>query len=70
MLTDDGKQRTIYVRNYGLFTPMRTRMFLTPDNTARFKLTYDQDKQAGAGIAQWYEAWQANGFNKISLPSG
>ena len=69
-LSDDGKQRTIYVRSHGLWRPMRTRMFTTPDNNTRFKLSYDQDKGTGEGIATWYARWQEAAFNKIALPTG
>jgi hypothetical protein len=68
MLSDDGKRRTIYVRSHGMWRPMRSRMFIAPDGTTSFGWTYDQDKQTGEGIAHYYEAWKAAGFDKISVP--
>lgn len=69
MLQDDGKKRSIYTRAHGLWRPMRSRMFLTPDNTTNFRWTYDQDKGTGEGIATWYERWSTAGFNKIAIPA-
>jgi hypothetical protein len=67
-MEDTGKQRNIYVRAHGVKRPMRTRMFLPQDTATQFVLRYDQDKGTGDGITQWYEAWEAAGFNKIPLP--
>jgi hypothetical protein len=67
-LEDTGKERRVYVRNHGLKKPMRTRMFSVPDNVTSFRMAYDQEKQSGAGIADWMKAWQAAGYSKIALP--
>jgi len=67
-IEDTGKQRLIYVRNHGIKRPMRTRMFSVPDGVTKFVCQYDQDKGTGAGIEQWYSAWQAAGFNRVPLP--
>jgi hypothetical protein len=68
-MDDDGKKRTVFVRNHGMHRPMRTRMFLTPDGLNKFTFTYDQDKQTGLGISDYYDAWKASGFKKINLPT-
>jgi hypothetical protein len=70
-IEDTGRARIIYVRAHGIKTPMRTRMFLAGDKTF-FVCKYDQTKSANGdnnGIAQWYEAWKENGFNKTALPN-
>jgi hypothetical protein len=69
-IEDEGKQRWIYVRNHGKFKPMRTRMFATPDGNTRMRLTYDQDTQQGTTLEALYQAWEANGFDKLTLPAG
>jgi hypothetical protein len=67
-IEDTGKERRVYVRAHGIKRPMRTRMFTAPDNVTSFVLPYNQDKESGDGITQWYEAWQSAGFNKVPLP--
>lgn len=67
-IEDTGKQRLVYVRAHGLKRPMRSRMFALGDKT-NFTLQYNQEKEQGDGIKEWYEAWQTAGFNKIELPS-
>jgi hypothetical protein len=69
MLSDDGKRRRIYIRAHGMWRPMRTRMFTAPDGVTSFGWTYDQDKQTGEGITDYYEAWRKNGFDKCGVPS-
>jgi hypothetical protein len=64
---DTGKQRLIYLRNHGVKRPMRTRMFLLPPNKQTLVWNYDQHTGKGDTIAGWYEAWKANGFNKLPL---
>lgn len=66
-MEDTGKSRILYTRAHGVKRPMRTRMFVNGDRT-HFTLPYDQDKETGDGITQWYAAWEAAGFNKIPLP--
>lgn len=68
-MEDTGKQRNIYIRNHGMWRPMRTRMFATPMGQTVFRLTYDQDTNTGDGIRDWYAAWRDNGFNKIPVPA-
>lgn len=67
---DTGKVRNIYVRNHGMRRPMRTRMFLTPEGATRFAWSYNQDKDTGGTIAQWYDAWAGAGYAKVPLPVG
>jgi hypothetical protein len=61
------KLRKIAVRPCRLRSPMRTRMFRA-DSKPEFAYTYDADANTGDGIAEWYEAWKANGFRKIPIP--
>lgn len=67
-MEDTGKKRLCYVRTHGVKRPMRTRMFMQDGDRTHFEIPYDQDKGTGNGIAAWYEAWEAAGFNKIPLP--
>lgn len=67
-MEDTGRERKLYVRNFGIKKPMRTRMFTVPDGTTSFVVRYNQDKGEGDGIGTWYEQWRAAGFNKIPLP--
>lgn len=66
-LRDTGKDRLITVRSIGYRKPMKSRMF---DTRARFefKSTYDVVTGTGITIAQLYEQWKNNSFNKINLP--
>lgn len=66
-LTDTGKERRIAVRPIRQRKPMKSRMFATP-KAVEFKSPYDADTLKGAGISDWYDAWVANGYNKIQLP--
>lgn len=68
MLLDNGKQRSVFIRSHGMWRPMRTRMFLAPDNATSFGWTYDQDKGTGQGIADYYKSWQDAGFSKVAPP--
>ncbi|CAB4163267.1 AAA domain containing protein [uncultured Caudovirales phage] len=68
-MEDTGRERKVYFRNHGVKKPMRSRMFVpNTDGQTSFTWTYDQEKQTGEGIADWYTAWQANGFNKVPAP--
>lgn len=67
---DVGKQRLVYVRNHALWRPMRTRMF-APGNATNFQWRWDQEAGGDTHtIAAWYDAWAANGFDKVPLPVG
>ena len=66
-LADTGKERRLYIRNSGPIRPMRSRIFYT-ENVQHFKLNFDADKWSGTGIADWLDAWKANGFKKINPP--
>ena len=66
-MKDTGLTRTIYVRPWGVYKPMKTRMF-APGNLTHFVWNYDADTQTGDGINEWWNAWMANGGVKIPLP--
>lgn len=66
-MEDSGRERTIYVRNKRPYYPMRSRMFRT--RKPSFVWDYDADERKGQGIADWFAAWEANGFGKIELPT-
>lgn len=68
-MQDDGKRRNIFIRNFNVMRPMRTRMFAVPDGRNSFLSTFDQDKDTGLTIAQLYETWAAAGFNRIPMPA-
>jgi len=67
-MTDTGRERRIAVRNCRARKPMKSRMFITSEES-EFIWHYDADKQEGEGIAQWYERWSQNGGKKIDLPA-
>jgi hypothetical protein len=69
-MKDSGEARTLYVRPWGHYKPMKSRMFMSTDTTRSFVWKYDADALTGDGIAQWFEAWQSNGGRKIPLPNG
>jgi len=64
--------RMIYTRPYVNYKPMKTRMFLAPDNVVggKFRITYDADAWTGDGIAEWWQRWMDNKGKKIPLPKG
>lgn len=66
-MKDTGKERQIYVRPFGVWKPMKTRMFDTNQHV-QFKWHYNADTQTGEGIADWFTQWQQNGGKKIPLP--
>lgn len=66
-IADTDKERRIYIRNSGVLRPMRSRMFFT-ENVRHFKLNFNAENWSGSGIADWFEAWKANGFKKINPP--
>lgn len=68
-LADNDGRRVIGIRPYGQRVPMRTRMFRHEGRTTSFAFTYDQQTGRGDGIKDWYNAWQATGFDKIPVPS-
>lgn len=67
-MKDANGKRTIAVRPYGLYSPMKTRMFLTTKGTT-FEWKYNADTQEGPGIIDWYEQWKKDGFKKIPIPN-
>ena len=64
---DKDNKREILLRPKHPLKPMGSRMFDTR-NISSFIWKFDAITQQGEGIASWYEAWQANEFNKISVP--
>jgi AAA domain len=66
-MKDIGTERQIHVRAHGRHKPMKSRMFLTTGAT-NFVWNYDADTMTGDGIAEWLDAWRANGGKKIPLP--
>lgn len=67
-MEDTGRSRVLYTRAHGVKRPMRTRMFLPSGLVTQFTLQYDQDKQTGDGITEWFRAWEAADFAKIPMP--
>ena len=61
-LSDTGKVRRIGIRPVRLRSPCKTRMFKT-DGAAEFDWKYDEHN-----LATWFNAWQANSFQKLPLP--
>jgi len=65
MRDTDGK-RFIAVRPCRQHKPMKSRLFDAPQ--MEFEWHYSPDTQVGEGIADWFEAWQANKGKRIPLP--
>lgn len=63
---DDGRTRTISVRPHSKLKPMKTRLFNA--DKPQFPWHFDANTLVGEGIADWWEAWKANGGQKITLP--
>lgn len=61
-LQDTGKTRRILIRPARSYKPCKTRMFIT---TGGPEFTW---VHTGHEIADWYEAWKADGFKKQPLP--
>lgn len=66
-MKDDGNKRMIYIRPFGVYKPMKSRMF-TSNAATNFIWEYDADTLSGEGIADWMDQWRANGGKKIPLP--
>jgi hypothetical protein len=66
-VSDNGKERIIAVRPCRLRKPMKTRLFGA--DKPEFVWDYDPDTQVGAGIAEWYRAWQDGGGKRLPLPT-
>ena len=67
-INDSDKKRRIGIRPVRDRRPMKTRMFDTT-GAPEFEWKFDSTKMTGDGIAQWYDAWIANGKKKLKLPS-
>lgn len=69
---EDGKNRKMIIcRKSRLREPAKSRMFDTTKSTEfewRFD-TSDWDNEKNMRIDKWYEAWKANSFNKIGMPT-
>lgn len=60
-------KRVIHLEPYAKRGPIGTRMFDT--NLAKeFVWKYNPVTEEGDGIATWFAAWEANGFQKIKVP--
>lgn len=68
-LREDNGRRTVYVRPFGLWRPMRTRMFKTEvASDVSFPFEWNLYTRKGEGVSDWYERWRANSFAPIVLP--
>lgn len=66
-MKDSGTERSIYVRPFGVWKPMKSRMFQSQKD-AKFIWQYNADALQGDGISDWFNQWQENGGAKIPLP--
>lgn len=69
---EDGKNRKMIIcRKSRLRDPAKSRMFDVSKSTEfEWKFdTSDWNNKDNMRIDKWYEAWKANGFNKISMPT-
>lgn len=66
-MRDTGKERQIYVRAFGVWKPMKTRMF-DASSATQFVWHYNADTLTGDGIADWFTQWKETGGKKIPLP--
>lgn len=66
-MKDNGGKRSIAVRPYGFYTPMKTRMFKTDKGTI-FEWPYNADTDTGMRLSHMYDAWKASNYEKIPLP--
>ncbi len=62
-LTDNGKQRNLYVRNYQIYKPMGTRMF--QKDVLQIPINYDLETNEGTKISDWWDRWKDGGFQRI-----
>jgi len=69
-MKDHGNARRVYVRPWGVYKPMKTRMFSASSGASAFDWKYDADTLSGDGIAEWWSQWCNNGGKKINLPGG
>ena len=67
-MKDTGTERQIFIRPHGYWKPMKSRMFLSTQQS-NFVWHYDADTLTGDGIAEWFDQWQQNGGRKIPLPT-
>ena len=67
-MRDTGVERQIYTRAFGVWKPMKSRMFQTRQS-GQFVWQYNADNLQGDGIADWFTAWQQNGGVKLELPT-
>ena len=68
---EDGKNRKMIIcRKSRLRDPAKTRMFDVAKDT-EFEWRFDPmnwDAPSNMHISQWYDAWKANGYEKIPMP--
>jgi hypothetical protein len=66
-MRDAAMERTLYVRPWGVYRPMKSRMF-DVRSASSFPWHYDAVTMEGEGIAHWFNQWQSNDGQKIALP--
>lgn len=66
-MKDTGETRDIYVRPWGIYHPMKSRMFIT-SNQQKFTWHFDADNLIGDGINEWWQQWMENNGRKIPQP--
>ena len=69
-MRDTGKTRTVHVRPYLYYKPMKTRMFDAEKRGASFDWNYElSTPDEGVTIAKLYRQWVENSGKKIPLPA-
>lgn len=68
LLRDVNAERRIYLRQWNLYTPMRTRMFtIANPSQPYFVWDFNADTWKGSGtIENWLERWRKSGGGKIN----
>lgn len=65
-MQDKGNQRVVQIRNVGIYEPMKSRML---DNTKGFEfVASDKANPNKVLLADLFQRWQANNYNKLELP--
>jgi hypothetical protein len=68
LLRDWQGERRIYCRDWGKYSPMRSRMFAVPNETPYFIWKFNADKWEGSGIEDWLKLSNAANGHKIPMP--
>lgn len=64
----DKNNRNVRVRAFGVYSPMRSRIFNIGDH-GLINWKYDQATDTGMKIADYYAKWRDGGFKKLPLPT-